>query len=548
MARLAKALALSSLMLCTAASAAPNDHPAVTPIPCQRLIGHIDFRVPVTIISATPSNSFNGIQLPPFCRVIATAHPTNNSAIGIEVWVPANGNGKFEQFGNNGFAGGINYLGLMIGLTHGYASASTDDGHVAPASDPMWAGFAKDDTKLQDFASRAVKVTTDVSKRIFEALTGKLPAHSYFHGCSEGGREALLTAQQHPTDFDGMIVGAPANNWTHQFVSFAWNAKQIYSNPARPFTSILPQGSLSALSGLVHNQCVGHDGGLPSDAYLTDPRKCKVNLADIACANDAQPTSSCLTKAQRNLVAAIYQGPRTSNGTQVFPGLQPGNEDHACNWVQWITGQTSGQACVPGTPLQPLSMQGLFAVGFFENFMAGFNIHVNSFDLDSATVATDHHLANVLNATNTDLHEFRAHGGKIIQYHGWADGAVAPENSINYYTAVQTTMGNVDDFYRLFMVPGMSHCAGGVGPNVFGNIFESKDDADHSVLRALEAWVEQNKAPEKIIATKYLHDVPPPIDPQATFVADRPLCPYPKIAKKFGVSDRTAADFKCVMP
>lgn len=468
--------------------------------------------------------------LPEFCRVVIVATPTTDSLIGIEVWIPTRSyRNRYLQVGNGGFSGSVVYAALADGVRRGYATASTDDGSQAGGSASFAMGRPE---KVIDYGHRALKQTTDAAKTVIRAFKGADPIRSYFHGCSNGGREALMEAQRYPEDFDGIVAGAPANNFTRQFAAFVWNAQKVY--PPAATAPALPHAALPILSEHVRNQCAGKDGGLSGDRFLTNPPACAVDLAPITCADPA----TCLSPPQAEIVRSIYRGPqRDDTGAQIYPGFEPGAESHACNWGLWITGKTAGADPCGFIAAPHVSFQSFFGWEFFRYFVhgsPGWNIHAMNFsgDVDYA----DSTLGPVLNAVDPDLRRFRNRGGKLIQYHGWDDAAVAPKNSIAYWASVEAKMreldpgftrADLDGFYRLFMAPGLAHCVAGPGLNSFGNAgMTSPYDADHDVLLALERWVEEDVAPQRIIA----RHAPEAGEPSF----ERPLCPFPKLPRYKG--------------
>lgn len=490
--------------------------------------------------------------LPPFCRVAVTSTPTSDSLINLEVWIPTDSsfNGKYEQLGCGGFCGSIGYSALATAIQRGYAGAATDDGSQAGGLGTFALGHPE---KIIDFGYRALKETTDSAKAVIAAFAGHGPRRSYFAGCSDGGREALMEAQRFPDDFDGIIVGSPANAWTHLFSGFIWNEQALLDDPA----SYIPPALLPVVSKAALAQCAAEDGGIASDKFLNDPRDCRFDPAQVQCKAGQDP-STCLSAAQVTAVRKIYGGlhdPRT--GRLIFPGYEPGTEANPLNWPLWIVG-ASRAGDLSNSQAQGQALQQFFGNGFFADFVfQNPNFDFHSFNFTSDVAIADDGVGRVINSTDPDLRPFMRHGGKIIHYVGWADSAIAPENSINYYNAVTDVVGDgaghrdrhgdrsrdIDDFYRLFMVPGMAHCGGGDGPNVFGNGADAPVvDARHDLLKALNLWVEQGVAPEKIIATKYVNDSP------ASGVAfQRPLCPYPQVAHYNGTGATTNADnFTCV--
>jgi Tannase and feruloyl esterase len=502
--------------------------------------------------SFTPPGSTTALTgLPPFCRVAVTAKPTNDSLINLEVWIPLGSawNGKYEQLGCGGFCGTIGYSGLAEAITRGYASAATDDGDNTGGQPIFALGHPQ---KIIDFGYRALKVTTDDAKAIIATFAGVRPQRSYFNGCSDGGREALMEAQRFPNDFDGIIVGSPANDWTDLFVGFIWNEQALLDDPA----SYIPPNLLPVLSAAALAQCVKQDGGVASDPFLNDPRDCDFDPGTVQCKAGQDP-STCLTAAQVTAARKIYSGPHDPNtGDLIFPGYEPGSESNAANWPAWIVG-TSRAADLTGNLTTGQALQEFFGNGFFTDFV----FMDPNFDFRTLNFTTDVTLAlnefgDIINSTNPDLRPFKRHGGKMIHYVGWADSAIAPMNSVNYYTGVRDVLSGAPDigttgsgsfreikrFYRLFMVPGMSHCGGGDGANAFGNGVDAPVvDAQHDLLKALDLWVEKGVAPDQIIGTHYVNNTP-----SSGVQYQRPLCPFPQVARFQRGNPDDPDNFQCV--
>jgi hypothetical protein len=455
------------------------------------------------------------------CRVAGTSKPSSDSNIKFEVWVPTNGrwNGKYEQIGNGGFAGTIWVSYIADAVSRGYAAAATDDGTSGP---PLGAAtFIGHPDVLKDFGYRAVKITTDNSKAIIKRLTGKNPSYSYFSGCSDGGREALMEAQRYPNDFDGIIVGSPANDLAGLGASFLWNMQALLAGPQTHGVpdAYIPAKKIVLLSTLALSKCVGKDGGVSSDAFLNDPTICHFDPAVAQCTTGQDP-DMCVTPAQVEAVKKLYSGPHNLAGELLFPGYEPGSGANTMNWPEWLVGTSSTS---PGS-------QYAMTAAFWCNAVLG-KPTCPFLGLGGEFEASTQSIALMANSTDPDLAQFRSRGGKLIQYAGWADTAIAPENGLNYYRKVTSVMGDVHDFYRVFMAPGMAHCYGGLGPNSFGNGDNHGPviDAKHDLLKALETWVERGGAPDKIIATKYFND-----DPAKGVALQRPLCPYPQISRYDG--------------
>jgi hypothetical protein len=476
----------------------------------------------ITTSQSVPAGTFNSpagpiANLPKFCRVAGFTTPTSDSHINFEVWVPESGwNLKYLQIGCGGFCGSISYSSMGEPLRRGYAVAATDDGHEASGIDASWAvGHPQ---KVIDFGYRSLKETTDVAKDIIMAFKANSARRSYFMGCSDGGREALMEAQRSPNDFDGIVAGSPANYWTHLFTGFVWDQNAL----AATSSGDLSQSDLNVMSSAMLAQCAGHDGGLKTDQFLNNPLACHFNPAKLS-----------LTADKVQAVEKIFSGP-----PGIFPGYRVGGDEasNSANWPLWLTDTSS-----PANGLQ-----GLFGTNFFEFIVfpnSGWTPTTNS-PAENAQQA-DVRVGAILNSIDPDLRPYKSRGGVLIQYVGWGDTAISPQNDINYHQAVTQEMGDTRDFYRLFMVPGMAHCGGGPGPNAFGQGVNGPNpsDASDDILTALDQWVENHHAPDKIVATKYVND-----DPTQGIAFQRPLCPFPQFAKYKGGSTTSAASFACVSP
>ena len=467
-------------------------------------------------------------RLPAFCRVTAAVKPNADSDIKIEVWLPSSGwNGKFRGQGNGGFAGEIDYRMLGLAVLQGYASAATDTGHAAEGTNATWAlGHPE---KIIDFAYRAIHEMTVVGKATTKAFYGDPPQHSYFASCSNGGRQALMEAQRYPEDYDGILAGAPANYWTHLLGAALWNAQSTTLDPA----SYIPASKIPTIAKAVNETCDTKDG--VADGVLNDPRQCHFDPAALLC--KAADSDSCLTQPQVTALKKLYQGPRDAKGQQIFPGYEPGGEQGGGGWALWITGPAPGKGLLFA-----------FGNGFFSDMVYDKpDWDYKQANLDESVAAADKKFAGVLNATETNMKPFESRGGKLIIYHGWNDSGISPLNTINYYESVESKMGkqDTDSFLRLYMVPGMQHCGGGPGPDVFGQMgFSSPNDPQHNMYLALEQWVEKGAEPSTVIATKEAAS-----GSVGGVKVTRPLCAYPQVAKYKGSRDTNdAANFACGAP
>ena len=426
-------------------------------------------------------------KLPAFCRIVAHAKPSPDSDILIEIWMPLAGwNGRLQGLGNGGFAGLIDTFELGAAVARGYVAVATDAGHASSPIDASWAlGHPE---KIADFGHRGIHEMTRVAKLVARQYYGYSPKHSYFAGCSDGGREALMEAQRYPGDYDGILAGAPANYWTALLSMAAVDTQALTATPE----SFIPPAKIPAIASAVIEACDKLDG--VADGILNDPRQCHFDPASIEC-KSGEATDKCLTAPQVTALKAIYAGLRDSKGRRIFPGYLPGAEGGQGGWGLWITG-----------PAPARSLIAFFGIGYFSNMVYNnTDWTYKSFAIDDGFETAKRKTADALDAVNPDLNPFRSRGGKLIVYHGWNDPAIPAPNTVNYYNQVVATMGGAkaDSFLRLFMLPGVQHCDGGPGPDTFGQSAAwTDDDPKHNARLALENWVENGTAPDTLIAAK----------------------------------------------
>jgi len=450
--------------------------------------------------AARPNPLFK--QLPEFCRVAATLAPSSDSHIEMELWMPSqNWNGKFLAVGNGGWAGNIVINDLAMGVSRGYAVASNDTGHQDAG-----AVFAMHPEKVIDFGYRAMHEMTVRAKAMVDAFYNRAPQLSYYQGCSTGGRQGLMEAQRYPDDFDAIVAGAPVNNQVRLNVSQTALQVEMLKNPAR----IVPASKVTLFANAVMAACDANDG--VKDNIINDPRACKFDPGTLMCKAGDAP--DCLMAPQVASARQLYSPVKSKKGEIVYPGRLPGVE---AGWAARIP--------TPGAPMNPLWGDMPRYVGHRDA-----NWDVMSFDLD-ADLALTLKNASFIESTDPNLAKFKARGGKLLLWHGWADPGPSPQNTINYYTEVGKTLGGKqDDWMRLFLLPGVGHCGGGIGP----------DQADF--LTALERWREAGTAPGQIVASRNPgRGALPPMT--------RPLCPYPQVARYTGSGSTDAAEnFQCRLP
>ena len=431
--------------------------------------------------------------LPEFCRVTATLTPSSDSAITIDVWMPAAGwNGKLLGLGNGGWGGQLTVQQLALNLMRGYAVAQSDTGHPQNGGS---GSFALDHPeKLIDFSYRAVHEMTIQAKALVTAYLGAAPKLSYWDGCSTGGRQGLKEAQRYPADYDAIIAGAPANFMTHMLAQQLMVAQVNLKDAA----SRIPPEKFPAIHRAALAQCDALDG--VTDDAIEDPTQCHFDPKSMQCATTDAPT--CLTAAQVETARRIYAPARSpKTGAEIFPGLEPGSE------LGW-----SGLAGPA-----PLSIpDDYYKYVVFRN--PAWDFRTLDPDRDVALADTLDNGAD--NAIDPNLAPFFARGGKLLLYHGWTDQLIAPRNTINYYQSVVSARAGAATAMRLFMMPDAPHCA-----------------VNFDKLAVMEQWVEQQRAPDRIVAS---HLTAGKVD------RTRPLCPYPQVATYLGAGSTTdAASFVC---
>jgi feruloyl esterase len=467
-------------------------------------------------------------KLPAFCRVAGVLHPTPDSAIKFEVWMPEQGwNGRLLGTGNGGFAGTIYYGQMAAMLRRGYAVAGSDAGHEGDAEDAAFAYHHPE--KIEDFGWRAVHLTAVHAKELLTAFYGHPQHKAYFDSCSDGGREALMESQRFPEDYDGILAGAPANNWAHMLTSGIDVLQTTLRDPAGYISSMkLPAITRAALAA-----CDAQDG--VKDGIISDPQSCHFDPSVLLCKDG--DGLSCLTAPQVTTLKKLYSGGVDSHGQSIFPGFVPGYE--AGSWKSWILG--SGPGGGGGSN---------YASNYFRYMVADdatWSALTANVD-DSLRMAVEK-TSRALDSTNTDLGPFAARGGKLLVYHGWNDPAISPWNAINYWNSVQQQMGsdNASKFMQLYMVPGMEHCALGPGPSNFGQFgLPTAAGPGSGALDLLQLWVENGQQPQMILASKTIPAKAPAGKEAAPASIVRPLCPYPQQARYNGTGDpNRPTSFRC---
>ena len=455
---------------------------------------------------------------PQHCRVTGVIAPE----VAFEVNLPDRWNRRFYMTGNGGLAGDPvdtpANADRTAALGHGFVHARTNTGHDA-RKEPSGSFILSDPQKAIDYAYRAVHVTADTAKKIANEYYGRAVSFSYWNSCSNGGRQGLLEAQRYPSDFDGIVAVAPWVDQTGFTVGAMWNQKAITEAPITP-------AKMTLVAQKVMEKCDAIDG--LRDGLIDDPRACRFDAArDVqACAAGAD-APGCLTPAQAAAVNKIYSGP-SSSGKPFISGFMPGSEavttapngNTASGWVGAII-----PAQADARPADFNLAQGVMRYLVLDPPQPEYDFMRFDYDRDTALLGR---WSRTADAKDADLSAFRASGGKLIITYGWADQILQPMMGVSYYEEVVARNPDARDFARLFMMPGVAHCGGGVGPD--------RNDAVTAVID----WVETGKAPDSLLATKVTN---------GTVARTRPLCPYPQVARYTGQgSIDEAANFRCVAP
>ncbi|KAF2718163.1 putative ferulic acid Esterase/Feruloyl esterase [Polychaeton citri CBS 116435] len=491
------------------------------------------FHVPTTNIAYPVSPT----SLRKSCVVEVKVASSAASSFSFGLFLPQEWNQRFLMVGNGGFAGGINWMDMGAGLGYGFAVVSTNTGHNSTALDVTWA-LNQPQMKI-DFGYRAVHGSARLARSLIQHWYGQAPNFSYYSGCSTGGRQGLIEAQMFPEDFDGILVGAAAW-WTSHL--HPWTLKLGLLNLPTTAPHHIPVNLFATIEAEVNKQCDPQDGVV--DGIISDPLGCVFNAAALLCKDNLQQQGKkndtwCLSKAQLQTLSKIYSPYYETNSTFVFPGLLLGSE---ALWHYFL-----GESEPTSLGTQYIQDMVLDKPGWnFYDF--NFSVVELAEKLDPGNCTAD----------NYDLSPFQKRGGKLLMYHGLADGQVPVTSSTYFHKKVQEALVpksiNVNHFFRLFLIPGMQHCAGAsnapwyiAGPNQAGLLDTSLHsvpgfcDAKHDALVALMNWVEHDHAPEAIIATKWHNDTL-----RDRVFRQRPICPYPQQAKYIGHGDlNEASNWKC---
>jgi feruloyl esterase len=499
--------AKSSLANYTLADASPQK----TCDSLASLAGHGVVSIQARVVAATADT-------PPHCRVTGVITPE----VAFEVNLPERWNRRFYMSGNGGLAGDAldtpNNGDRTAALNHGFVHARTNTGHDS-RKEPSGSFILSNPQKAIDYAYRAVHVTADAAKKITNEYYGRSITYSYWNSCSNGGRQGLLEAQRYPSDFDGIVAAAPWVDQTGFAVGAIWNQKALTGAPITP-------SKMALVAQKVMDKCDTVDG--LKDGLIDDPRLCRFDAArDVPACSAGTDGADCLTQAQAAAIAKVYTGP-VSSGKPFIAGFMPGSEavttaQNGTSTSGWVGAIVAAQ---PGAKPADFNLaEGVMRYLILDPPQPEYDPLTFNYDRDTARVARWSKLAD---AKQADLSAFRQSGGKLIITYGWADQILQPMMGVTYYEQVVASNPNAQEFARLFMMPGVAHCGGGVGPD------------RHDAVTAVIDWVEKGAAPETLVASKVTN---------GAVVRTRPLCPYPQVARYKGQgSIDEASNFSCVAP
>ena len=452
----------------------------------------------------------------PHCRVSGVI----GKSIAFTAMLPKRWNQRMLMGGNGGYAGTINRAALA-NANDGYLTVSTNTGHdQSPGGGARWA--LNDPERQTDFGYLAVHLTAEVAKSLAKAFYGSEPRYSYFSSCSNGGRQGLMEAERYPQDFDGIVSGAPAAHFSKTGASYLKNLRAVFPDSSYFNNPIVTQANLDLLSRSVLSACDAIDG--VKDGILGDPRDCKFKPSSIKECPAGNPAPDCLTKAQRSAIARIYAPTADDRGRLIYPGQPFGLENLPHAWPLWITGRDTALMREVHMP----TLQAMFITEGAKYFIFGdstwdYSRYRGSFINDSKRWAA------ILDADNPDISKFTKRNGRLILWHGWADPALNPLATIDYYQNVVRRGARARQSVRLFMEPGVLHCGEGPGPS------------DVPWNEVITDWVEKGHAPEQVMATKFAES--------RRVVRTRPLCAFPRRAVYNGTGNADdAASFACQAP
>jgi len=435
------------------------------------------------------------------CRVVGVI----GKEINFELLLPKDWNSRFVMGGGGGFVGSVQNI-ARSSINDGYATAGTDTGHEGIGIKADWA--LNNMERQVNFGHLAVHRTAVVSKEIIRRFYCSDSEYSYFLGCSRGGGQAMMEAQRYPDDFDGIVAGAPAFNWPAIGAEFIQNSKIIYPDPSKLDEPVITLANLKLLQKIILENCDAIDG--VEDQILNDPRECDFDIDLLPECPGNSVGDDCFTSEQIEAIKMVYAGV-TNQQIEIYPGYPFGGENESGGWRDWIVGPNEGIKQLNFPSLQFAFGTEMFKYLVFQNR----NWDYSSYDFSNFSNTT-RYASSYLDATSTDYSEFKNRGGKMVIYHGWNDPALSAYATIEHFEAAKSVDSDLEEYIRLFLLPGVLHCGGGPGP--------SQTDW----IKLVRNWVENGTAPEKVVLTK--------TDDKNESMT-RPVFPYPQKAVYDGEGD-----------
>ncbi|KAE9389957.1 putative ferulic acid Esterase/Feruloyl esterase [Gymnopus androsaceus JB14] len=455
------------------------------------------------------------------CRIALYVSTSNNSGVNMEAWLPRKWTGRFLSTGNGGLSGCIQYEDMAYGSALGFATVGTNNGHNGTSGE----AFLNNPEVVEDFAYRSVLTGVSIGKTISKQFYSVPHAKSYYMGCSTGGRQGLKAAQDFPEHFDGIIAGAPATAF-NAIISWQGYLHQITGPPGSP-SFVSPEQWADFVHPDILDQCDTIDG--VKDGILEDPNLCDYKPERLICPSHAKDRSTCLSGEQAKAIRKIFSPFYGSEGELWYPRMQPGSLN-----------------------MRPLNGKLFTYTDEWFRYAIYNDPDFNTTNLNLTDFAYSQ-AANPfnINTWNGDLSSLKSKSGKLLTWHGQADGIVPSSNSERYHQHVSQTMNlppvEMDSFYRFFRVSGMGHCRGGPGAWAIGQslagvggvvdeemrrLKPDSEGEEGNVLMAMVRWVEQGIPPEDLIGLKYVED-----DKTLGVKSRRSHCRYPMRNVYDGVGD-----------
>ncbi|KAF8852697.1 tannase and feruloyl esterase [Acephala macrosclerotiorum] len=445
-----------------------------------------------------------------FCKIFGQVTYEGNNTLNFQLYLPdaPAWTGRFMAVGNGGMAGTIDTSNMVKQLNLGFAVAGGDSGHLASLNNNgggapgVYLPYMHSPTQLKTWIHNAISTFTPPARTLVEAYYNHPPRYSYYNGCSTGGAQGFALAQFYPELFDGIYAGSPGNWYSHLALSFLWNAQHTLND------SYIPQVTLDAITAAVLEECDLLDG--VKDGLVEDPLKCIFDIDSMACNESSTNTSLCLTKPQLEAAKAIYAGPTSTNGSEIYPGFSLGSES------SWL--------------LQEGPLADAFSIPILQNIVFGnLSYDFKSFDWGTDVSAVDEKVGQYIDEISPDLSSFKSHRGKLLVTQGWADAYNAAIWPIQHLQDIAAFFNeDVSDFLNLFMVPGGGHC----GPAAA----YPQGPGTYHVEDALIKWVEKGEKPDGVLSTDGVGEVEG---------RSRLLCPWPQTATWLGGDVWRAGSYVC---